>query len=263
MTALAPTFAAASRVELVLSVFPGADLLGRGFEGEGFCIVRGPDLVWGGDVREFRPPPGRFSGVIGGPPCPDFSRARRTEPTGYGLEMLAEFARIVSEAQPEWWLMENVPGVPSIGIPGFTVQRFNLNAAECGGRQNRLRTFHFGSRDGSSLVIDRGVTPEKRHPTCMASEASRGKQRRGWPEFCALQGLPSGFDLPGLSVAAKYRAVGNGVPVYMAAVIACAVRSRGASRSVALCVCGCGRRIFGRQKSATPACRKRLERSRD
>jgi hypothetical protein len=54
---------AVSRENLVLSVFPGADLLGRGFEQEGFCVVRGPDLVWGGDVRTFHPPPGAFGGV--------------------------------------------------------------------------------------------------------------------------------------------------------------------------------------------------------
>lgn len=35
---------------LVLSLFPGIGLLDRGFEAEGFCVVRGPDLLWGGDV---------------------------------------------------------------------------------------------------------------------------------------------------------------------------------------------------------------------
>lgn len=38
---------------LVLSLFPGADLLGRAFEEVGFCVVRGPDKLWGGDVRAF------------------------------------------------------------------------------------------------------------------------------------------------------------------------------------------------------------------
>lgn len=41
--------------ELVLSVFPGIDGLGCGFEGEGYCVVRGPDVLWGGDVRGFHP----------------------------------------------------------------------------------------------------------------------------------------------------------------------------------------------------------------
>lgn len=51
-------------MDLVLSLFPGADLLGRAFEACGFCVVRGPDIVWGSDVRDFRAPAGRFSGVI-------------------------------------------------------------------------------------------------------------------------------------------------------------------------------------------------------
>lgn len=50
----------------MLSVFPGIDLLGRAFESEGFCVVRGLDLLWGGDVRTFHPPRGVFWGMIGG-----------------------------------------------------------------------------------------------------------------------------------------------------------------------------------------------------
>ena len=39
--------------DLVLSIFPGIDLLGRAFENEGFCVVRGPDLLWGGDIKNY------------------------------------------------------------------------------------------------------------------------------------------------------------------------------------------------------------------
>ena len=81
---------------LILSIFPGIDLLGRGFEAEGFCVVRGPDTIWGGDVRSFHPPAGKFDGIIGGPPCPDFSRGRNgLPPTGEGIAMLGEYRRIV------------------------------------------------------------------------------------------------------------------------------------------------------------------------
>jgi DNA (cytosine-5)-methyltransferase 1 len=243
---------------LVLSVFPGADLLGRGFEAEGFCVVRGPDIVWGGDIRGFHAPKKKFSGVCGGSPCQDFSKGRRCPPTGLGLELLGHYVRVVEEAEPDWFLLENVPGVPSVAVPGYAIQRFNLNAAECGGRQNRLRTFQFGSRDGTCLVVDRNDTPDELEPCCMASKSGR----RTFADFCELQGLPRDFDLPGLSIAAKYRAVGNGVPVYMARVIARAVLSRGESQFVTLCACGCGRRVTGKQTSATPACRKRLERAR-
>lgn len=61
---------------LVLSLFPGIGLLDMAFEEAGFCVVRGPDLLWGGDIRRFHPPAGRFDGVIGGPPCQAFSRLR-------------------------------------------------------------------------------------------------------------------------------------------------------------------------------------------
>lgn len=85
---------------LILSIFPGIDLLGRAFEEAGFCVVRGPDLLWGGDIRRFHPPAGVFLGIVGGPPCQDFSSLRRDEPTGYGLEMITEFLRVVTETQP-------------------------------------------------------------------------------------------------------------------------------------------------------------------
>jgi DNA (cytosine-5)-methyltransferase 1 len=246
---------------LVLSLFPGADLLGRGFEAEGFCVVRGPDLVWGGDVRSFRAPAGHFEGVIGGSPCQDFSQLRRTPPTGDGLAMLAEFVRVVSEADPVWFLLENVPRVPCVAVAGYSVQRFNLRADECGGAQRRNRCFQFGSRDSSVLVCDRSATARATVQAALATAASR-RDCPPFARFCELQGLPSLFDLPGLSRRAKYRAVGNGVPVYMARVIARAVTRRGESRGAVLCACGCGRLVAGLVTRATPACRKRIQRAR-
>lgn len=246
---------------LILSLFPGADLLGRGFEAEGLCVVRGPDIVWGSDVREFHPPSGKFEGVIGGPPCQDFSCARRSPATGYGDEMLREWVRVVTSACPMWFLMENVPGVPDIQVPGYRVQRLNLAASECGGRQRRNRCFQFGSRDNTVLSPPRAVTRAVTSPACLARGPSHG-DRRVFADWCELQGLPRNFDLPGLSLGAKYRAVGNGVPVFMARVLARAVLLRVHSEGVTLCRCGCGRRVTGRQFMATAGCRKRMERRR-
>jgi|SRR5438552_1264215 len=258
MIPAADSHAAASH--LVLSLFPGAGLLDRGFEQAGFCVVRGPDTLLGQRIEDFHAPAGHFAGVIGGPPCQDFSRARRAPPTGYGVRMLIEFARVVTEAQPLWWLMENVPGVPDVHISGYLVQRFNLFAWEFGCRQRRNRSFQFGSRDGLPLVIARGT---QSHFGRLASAVLAKDGRRNFSDLCELQGLPRWFNLPGLSRTAKYRAVGNGVPVPMARGVAEAIRDRVVT-DLRLCVCGCGRPLHGpaRQKAATAACRKRIKRSR-
>jgi len=247
---------------LVLSLFPGAGLLDRGFEQAGYCVVRGPDTVFGQRIEDFHAPAGHFSGVFGGPPCQDFSRARRRPPTGHGERMLAEFGRVVTEANPDWWLMENVPGVPDVQIFGYQVQRFNLFAWEFGCRQSRNRSFQFGSRDGTGLVILRRT--ESHFSGRLAKAVMAKDSHRNFADLCALQGLPRWFDLPGLSRTAKIRAVGNGVPVPMARAVAEAIRDRQLTHTFRLCICGCGRPLRGpaRQQSATAACRKRIERSR-
>lgn len=274
---------------LLLSIFPGIDLLGRAFEQQGYCIVRGPDLLWGGQVEDFNPPPDVFEGVIGGSPCQDFSRARRSAPTGEGQRLLAEFGRVVTQALPDWWLLENVVGVPDLPIHGYTVQRLNLNAIECGSPQHRLRSIQFGSRDGVGLVLDdlerrprRDVTElglfslaESRRDSAAAAltrtdtpercaMASEGRQqhRRDWSAFCVLQGLPPDFVLPGMSRSGRYRAVGNGVPLPMGRVLAIAVRRRLVTQGRRVCVCECGRPVRGGALHATAACRKRMERRR-
>jgi len=245
---------------LVLSLFPGAGLLDRGFEQAGFCVVRGPDTLLGQRIEEFHAPASHFAGVIGGPPCQDFSRARRAPPTGHGVRMLAEFARVVTESQPAWWLIENVPQVPDVHVPGYTVQRFNCNAYEFGLKQDRNRCFQFGSRDGVRLVLHR-LSQSHRGP--WARTVTTRDTRRNFSDLCELQGLPRSFTIYGFSRSAKIRAVGNGVPVPMARGVAEAIRDRCVT-DLRLCVCGCGRPLYGpaRQKSATAACRKRIERSR-
>ena len=247
--------------QLVLSLFPGIGLLDRGFEEAGFVVVRGPDLLWGGDVREFSPPAGVFTGIIGGPPCQDFSALNR-KPTNYSDKMLDQFVRIVEATKPEWWLMENVARVPDRMIWGYSWQRIDLRASEFGLKQSRLRHFQFGHRNGYVLTVKRGQQKNGDLARCaLASEGKRRLDRRNWQDFCELQGLPRDFELPGLSVSGKYAAVGNGVPVPMARAVAEGIQQLRVG--VRVCACGCGREVSGRQKSAGAACRKRLQRHRD
>lgn len=247
---------------LVLSLFPGLDLMGQGFEADGYCIVRGPDLLWGGDVRRFFPPRGVFTGIIGGSPCQDFSRLRRVPPTGYGLEMVAHFQRCVTEAQPVWFLLENVPGVPVVVVDGYTVQRLHIRASEFGAAQHRLRVFQFGHRDGLPLILRRPITiPTATAPAATATEGRNG-QRRGWSEFCALQGLSPAPDLSALTMEARYRGVGNGVDLRVARAVATAIRHRCVTAGRP-CSCGCGEPLPPGRTFATAACRKRGQRQRD
>lgn len=251
--------------QLVLSLFSGIGLLDSGFVNHGFCVCSAEEQLLGGDVRHFRGISGRFDGVIGGSPCQDFSKARRTPPTGYGLEMLSEFVRIVTEVQPRWFLLENVPTVPTVTVPGYHIQRFDLCPTDLGHAQRRRRHFQFGSVEGLVLNIQRQEFKGEKIPTLTASEGRRTKKRT-FDDFCRLQGMTWAVQLPDFHRAARYKVVGNGVHTAVAHEVASAILEATTSPNpdtihstdVKFCACGCGRRVTGNKKSASDACRKRL-----
>jgi DNA (cytosine-5)-methyltransferase 1 len=236
---------------LVLSLFPGIGLLVMAFEEAGFCVVRGPDLLWGGDVRRFHPPAGRFDGVIGGPPCQAFSRLRHiVEANGYQTapNLIPEYERAVLAARPSWFLMENVPAAPEPSVPGYMVRSVMLSDHWVGGETSRLRRFSFGTTEGCSLHVEtlalHRADPEH---AALASGGGRpvpvalggsGKLKRSaksalknygyktadaFANHLRLQGLPADFDLPPFTTSAKVKAVGNGVPLAMGRAVAQAV----------------------------------------
>jgi len=255
--------------DLVLSLFPGVGLLDQAFRSSGFCVVTGPDLIVGGDVREFAAVPNRFDGVMGGPPCQGFSRANRfaTDPTHPSVvnsrAMVGEFLRIVSEASPTWFLMENVPCVPDVRIDGYQVQRFGLTAPECGlSAQLRNRHFQFGHCDGWIVRPDRQTVTHRKKPGVVARAVTTksSSARTRVSDVAKRQGVTE-LQLPGWTKTAKIKAIGNGVPIPMGRVLAAAILNAG-PRDTADCPCDCGRRITGRQRSATAACRKRLQMER-
>lgn len=139
-------------MQLVLSLFPGIGLLDRAFEEAGFCVVRGPDLLWGGDIRTFHPPAGPWGGIIGGPPCQEFSalaplvRHNGHEPR-FG-NLIPEYERCVAEAQPAWFVMENVRGAPLPDVEGYDRWAELLRDSDVGGVQPRVRRISWGMREG-------------------------------------------------------------------------------------------------------------------
>lgn len=241
------------KLGLVLSLFPGIGLLDRAFEEAGFCVVRGPDLLWGGDVRTFDPPLDRFDGVIGGPPCQAHSQmanvARvRWGPDSIAPDLIPEFVRIVEAAWPCWFLMENVPQAPAPVVEGFSVSSEILNNRWLGEAQNRRRRISF--------AVDRALcnpaTPIRLpvqlaaldhpdyEPAVLTGEevllpvvrtgTGKGQQTMRRPRPLAraieLQGLPADFlDEAPFTERGKREVVGNGVPLPMGRALAAAVRA--------------------------------------
>lgn len=218
---------------LVLSLFPGIGLLDRAFEEEGFCVVRGPDLLWGGDIRRFHPPAGRFDGIIGGPPCQSFSPIGNVNRARWGADsvmpdLTTDFARVVVEAAPEWWLMENSPHCPGSGLPHE--HRLDLDMAWLGGRQRRRRAFWSNLRlriDTPALIpTEAGSERTVTWKGAVDWKGSRATEpRRTLADMLDLQGFPRDMlsHCPFTIDAAK-KAVGNGVPLQMGRAVARAVK---------------------------------------
>lgn len=246
---------------LVLSLFPGIGLLDMAFEAEGFCVVRGPDLLWGGDVRRFHPPVGRFDGVIGGPPCQLFSKMRHLNPKAgqkHG-NLIPEFERCVLEARPDWFVMENVPDAPPPVVEGYEVNSRLLRDVWVGGETTRLRRFSYGTRFGHRCAklgfhievlalhrTDAGPAVlagggGRRVPVALGGTGKRKKTlddgrvvrcgphngtRSPLEDLLRAQGLPLDFlaDAP-FTRTGKDHAIGNGVPLPMGRAVARAVKA--------------------------------------
>lgn len=246
-------------MQLVLSLFPGIDLLGRAFEAEGFCVVRGPDTLWDQRIEDFHSPAGHFDGVIGGPPCQNYSDANRFRDLQEGDRLVGHFLRLVDESQPAWFLMENVRAVPTVRVHGYHVQRLDLTDCECGGKQKRLRHIQFGTPAYWPQILRPVRTSDARSVTppvlCRMDGKSDRHSRR-----VTRQGAPP-MPLRSLTSAARARAIGNAVPWLMGLTLARAVTERGPVTSED-CICLCGRMVSAAARHATPACRKRMERRR-
>lgn len=238
-----------SDTPLVLSLFPGIGLLDRAFEEEGFCVVRGPDLLWGGDIRRFRVPRDRFNGIIGGPPCQAFSRLRHMVITNghkVAANLIPEFERVVSEANPAWFLMENVEDAPLPNVPGYHVTAELVRDVWVGGVTNRLRRFSFGFcsyRTGAFSVETLALHDQQPELAAMAGNGRpvpvqmlKGGKRKAnahmnteprdaLRDHIRKQGLPADFlcDAP-FTASAKVKAIGNGVPLPMGRAVAKAVK---------------------------------------
>jgi DNA (cytosine-5)-methyltransferase 1 len=166
-------------------------------------------------------------------------------------DLIPEFERVVFEARPRWFLMENVEAAPVPAVDGYHVFDFLLNNRWLGEEQNRLRRFCFGHIDrvvDLRKCIDYSILFNPCYSAAVTASGSseanirmngkkgglkknlpKSAKRRPLSEYLRLQGLPEDFfgESP-FTVEGKTRLLGNGVPIPMARALAAAIRESGA-----------------------------------
>jgi DNA (cytosine-5)-methyltransferase 1 len=237
----------------VISLFSGVGGLDFGFEAAGFETSVGLDLDQQacdvlGDNREWPiicDDLGRVSTkslldtaglrrrdaavLIGGPPCQPFSKsgywvngdaARLRDPRA---ATLTGYLRVLKEALPDAFLLENVPGLAFSGKSdglnylrseiaeineragvNYTVSVACLNAADFGVPQIRQRVFVIGHRDGRVFKF-----PKATHEEATTSSGRLQLYRTSWD---ALGDLPEHSNDPELKPAGKWAELLPSIP---------------------------------------------------
>jgi DNA (cytosine-5)-methyltransferase 1 len=206
----------------VIDLFAGCGGFTRGFDDEGFQSVLAVEwelhaaatyaanfgeshVVWN-DIEEVTDAP-RADVVIGGPPCQGFSNLGTRDPADPRNRLWVEFMRVVLEANPQVFVIENVARFSRSSefallmdeLAAGRLKRWKhhdwavLNAADYGVPQRRNRTILMASRVGPIALP---VPTHARHAAC---------DRKPWSTTrSALEGLPrvpESVDLPDSTVA--------------------------------------------------------------
>jgi DNA (cytosine-5)-methyltransferase 1 len=101
--------------------------------------------------------------IVGGPPCQDFSSAGKRDETLGRADLTIEFANIVTQIKPKWFVMENVDrAIKSqaykkayeILEKNYGLTRMILDASYCGVPQSRKRMFLIGELGGKPHMLE-------------------------------------------------------------------------------------------------------------
>lgn len=201
---------------LCLDLFAGAGGLAVGYRNAGWAVVGGNDIdadagatfrlnfpeaaFFQGPIsslsaetllRECGLEVGELDCLIGGPPCQSFSynNHQRTEKDARA-RLFEDYLRIVKGLRPKTLVMENVPGILTIG-DGSVIEAIKaelespelgykclvkvLSAEEFGTPQIRRRVFIVASRIGSPETL----VPEPTHRSAARRAASAPKPKKG------------------------------------------------------------------------------------
>lgn len=117
------------------------------------------------DIRGWVPPPLPVPAVavIGGFPCPSFSRARgkdaRSNPLASGMEMVEETARVIAAVAPRVFMLECVQqsrrhALPllSLRLPDYTITTYDIDFCDYGVPQHRRRMLYVGMMGGGGVL---------------------------------------------------------------------------------------------------------------
>ena len=102
--------------------------------------------------------------IIGGPPCQDFSSAGKRDEDGGRGDLTINYAQIVSNVRPKWFVMENVARIVKtqklvearaiFKKAGYGLSQHVLDASYCGVPQKRKRFFLIGKLNEMDGFMD-------------------------------------------------------------------------------------------------------------
>jgi DNA (cytosine-5)-methyltransferase 1 len=164
--------------------------------------------------------------LAGGPPCQSFSTiGHRGSTTDERGQLLMDYLRILKQLRPECFVMENVNGILSsvrndeplfpwlltrLRKLGYNVAWWQLNAANYGSPQKRIRVVIAGSR--TSQIRQPQMRPglATLREAILSLEANPGECARFTPRVAAvLERVPAGGDWRDLPTKIQNEAMGN------------------------------------------------------
>jgi DNA (cytosine-5)-methyltransferase 1 len=183
--------------------------------------------------QAFHGPRPRTFGVIGGPPCPDFSNGGlHAGGNGMNGKLTSVFADMICNLKPAFFVIENVPGlyrfhkhraflfkkIAQLQQNGYAVDYKILNALELGVPQDRERLFVVGfAKSIAQRALGRRLThTDTGWFTWPANNSYTGAKALQWPEttrFGRKPAKPAGIPIE-LTVYPALR--GNGDPEKLA-----------------------------------------------
>jgi len=127
----------------------------------------------------------RIDVLIGGPNCQAVSTAGLRNPKDDRNDMFGEYARLVSELRPRWFVLENVPGLTHANnlpllrgmlerlsrIKGYRIAADVLLASNYGVPQHRYRLFVVGTRTKHAILFPRPTHGTSRRPAMTVRDA--------------------------------------------------------------------------------------------